>query len=73
MEIKSKIQDKEKNVIKKEEKGQNKKSFNLFQFEENSKEENIIVAKEIKISDIDIIKNSLKENKFNISKIIFYY
>ena len=68
MEIKSKIQDEEKDEIKEEEKSQNKKSFNLLQFEENPKEENIIVAKEIKIksqNDSDIIKNILKENKFN--------
>ena len=45
---------------------ENKKSFNLLQFEENPKEENIVMAKEIKREKAsDIIKNSLNQNKIN--------
>ena len=58
-----------KNIIienKDDNKKENKKSFNLLQFEENPKEENIVMAKEIKREKAsDIIKNSLNQNKIN--------
>ena len=51
-----------KNDIKKE----NKKTFDLLQFEENPKDENIVVAKEIKTEKAsDIIKNTLNQNKID--------
>ena len=58
-----------KNIIienKDDNKKENKKSFNLLQFEENPKEENIVMAKEIKREKAsDIIKNSLNQNKID--------
>ena len=65
---KSEIKEK-KNIIienKDDNKKENKKSFNLLQFEENPKEENIVMAKEIKREKAsDIIKNSLNQNKID--------
>ena len=47
-----------------ENKNDNKKNINLLQFEDNTKEENIIMAKEIKGEKAsDIIKNTLNQNK----------
>jgi hypothetical protein len=63
---------KNKIEIKNDNKNDNKKSFNLLQFDDNQKEENIIVAKEIKREKAsDIIKNSLNQinqNKNNEKK-----
>ena len=61
---KKEVKNVNKNDIKKENKNDNKKSFNLLQFEDNTHEENIVVAKEIKREKAsDIIKNTLNENK----------
>ena len=61
---KNEKKDEKNNEIKKESKKDNKKSFNLLQFEDNTKEENIVVTKEIKREKAsDIIKNTLNENK----------
>ena len=50
-------------------KNENKKSVKLLQFEDNTKEENIIMAKEIKGEKAsDIIKNSLNENRIKEDK-----
>ena len=47
----------------------NKKSVNLLQFEDNTKEENLIMAKEIKGEKAsDIIKNTLNDNKIKEDK-----
>ena len=52
-----------------ENKNDNKKSVNLLQFEDNTKEENIIMANEIKGEKAsDIIKNTLNENKIKEDK-----
>jgi len=52
-----------------ENKNDNKKSINLLQFEDNTKEENIIMANEIKGEKAsDIIKNTLNENKIKEDK-----
>ena len=61
---------KNKIEIKNENKNDNKKSFNLLQFDDNQKEENIIVAKEIKTEKAsDIIKNTLNQiNQININE-----
>ena len=61
---KNEIKNVNKNDIKKDNKNDNKQSFNLLQFEDYTKEENIVVAKEIKREKAsDIIKNTLNENK----------
>lgn len=61
-EIKEKKDITYENKIKKE----NKKAFDLLQFQENPKEENIVVAKEIKREKAsDIIKSALNQNKIN--------
>ena len=61
---KEEIKEEKKNEIKIENKKEEKPSFNLLQFEDNSKDENIIVANEIKREKAsDIIKNALNENK----------
>ena len=52
------------NENKDKDKKDNKKSINLLQFEDNTKEEKIEVTKEIKTEKAsDIIKNTLNENK----------
>ena len=52
------------NENKYKDKKDNKKSINLLQFEDNTKEEKIEVTKEIKTEKAsDIIKNTLNENK----------
>ena len=52
------------NINENKEKNDNKKSINLLQFEDNTKEEKIEVTKEIKTEKAsDIIKNTLNENK----------
>ena len=52
------------NINENKEKNDNKKSKNLLQFEDNTKEEKIEVTKEIKTEKAsDIIKNTLNENK----------
>ena len=52
------------NINENKEKNDSKKSKNLLQFEDNSKEEKIEVTKEIKTEKAsDIIKNTLNENK----------
>ena len=61
--IENKINENE-NETKDEDKKDNKKSINLLQFEDNTKEEKIEVTKEIKTEKAsDIIKNTLNENK----------
>ena len=61
---KNEIKNVNKNVIKKENKNDNKNSLNLLQFEDNTKEENIFVTKEIKREKAsDVIKNTLNEKK----------
>ena len=61
--IENKINENE-NENKDKDKKDNKKSINLLQFEDNTKEEKIEVTKEIKTEKAsDIIKNTLNENK----------
>ena len=59
---KKEIKDNKKEIIKV--KKEKKKSFNLLQFKENPKEENIVVTKEIKTKKAsDIIKNTIGQSK----------
>ena len=54
----------EKKEEKKQNKNDNKNSINLLQFEDNTKEENIVMAKQIKAEKAsDIIKNTLNNNR----------
>lgn len=66
------IKDDKKEILKEAQnanKNENKKSFNLLQFEENTKEENIEVAKEIKREKAsDIIKNTIGQHKQTYEK-----
>ena len=60
---KKEIKDEPKKEIKINNKDETKKPFNLMKYEDNTKEENIVMAKEIKREKAsDIIKNSLKDN-----------
>jgi len=60
---KKEIKDEPKKEIKINYKDQTKKPVNLMKYEDNTKEENIVMAKEIKREKAsDIIKNSLKDN-----------
>ena len=58
------LMEKQTNENKDKDKKDNKKSINLLQFEDNTKEEKIEVTNEIKTEKAsDIIKNTLNENK----------
>ena len=60
---KKEIKDEPKKETKINNKDQTKKPVNLMKYEDNTKEENIVMAKEIKREKAsDIIKNSLKDN-----------
>ena len=68
---KKEIKENKKEIIKevKDNKKENKKSFNLLQFEENPKEENIVVTKEIKTEKAsDIIKKTIGQPKITYEK-----
>ena len=66
---KKKKEEKKKNEIIIENKKEEKPPVNLLKFEDNTKDENIIVANEIKREKAsDIIKNTLNENKIQDEK-----